>query len=40
MNTLFTTKNAKSTKIGNMNFQILRVLRDLRGKNDFEEIYQ
>ena len=37
MDTLFTTKNAKSTKIGNMNFQTLRLL---RGKNDFKEIHR
>ena len=37
MDALFTTKNANDTKIGNMNFQTLRLL---RGKNDLKEIHR
>ena len=40
MDALFTTKNANNTKIGNMNFQTFRLLRVLRGKNDFKEIHR
>jgi len=37
---ILTTKIAKSTKIGNTNFQTLRLLRDLRGEKCIHSDYK